>query len=165
MVVCCGQFCGCDQVCEGVTICHNMKFVILEVGTELFSKSPLQSKKLVVVGRLLAFCAELFVTSTGIWQIEPLGNGLTKPGVTSRVELCYSLSSGSTTTLVTSPWAGMRQSPEDHCLMGCYGDLVLSSAMNFHGTIGTPGVEILLGPKCAISSSPHSTNSHPLKES
>ena len=32
--------------------------------------------------------------------------------------------------------------------MGCYGDWVLSSAMNFHGTTGVPGVKILLRPKC-----------------
>ena len=58
--------------------------------------------RLALGGRVIG-CAELFVTSTGIRQIEPLGDSLTKPGVTSRVELCYSLSSGSTTSLVTFP--------------------------------------------------------------
>ena len=56
MVVCCGQLSRCDQVCVGVTICHHMKFVTVEVGTELLNDSPLQSKKLMAVGRVLALC-------------------------------------------------------------------------------------------------------------
>ena len=32
--------------------------------------------------------------------------------------------------------------------------------MNVHGTTGTLSVKIFLGPKCTISSFPHSGNSH-----
>ena len=49
-------FLRCDQVWEGVTICHHIKFVTIEVGMELLSNSPLQSGRLTLVGRILAFC-------------------------------------------------------------------------------------------------------------
>ena len=49
-------FLRCDQVREGVTICHHMKFVTVEVGMEFLCNSPLQSGRLTVVGRVLAFC-------------------------------------------------------------------------------------------------------------
>ena len=45
-------------------------------------------------------CDELLVNSTGIQQVEPAGDRLIKPGVTSTAEWCGSLSSGLTTTWV-----------------------------------------------------------------
>ena len=81
------------------------------------SEAPLRNPRIGFRGNVTGG-NELLVNSTGIRQVEPTGDSLINPGVTSTAEWCGSLLSGFHYDLGNLSWAGICQSPENHSLHG-----------------------------------------------